>query len=380
MKIAVVTHNVIKGDGQGRANLEIVRYAKKQGAEVTLFADRVDPALVAEGIEWVKIQPRIRSNWLVHGIEFLLKANQLIEKRRHEFDIIHGYGGSFTINQDINTSQFVHSAWMKNQMHPAKQTKGFYRAYQFTYSKFNSVIERKSYNSSRFIVPASSTVQSELNQDLGIPLSKMKVILNGADPLEFYPGNVDRATLGLPVAVSLALFAGDIRTGRKNLDSVLKALVKVPKLHLAIVGRKAESPFPELAQQLGIESRCHFLDFRTDIAAIMRACDFFVFPSRYEACALVLVEALTSGLPIITTETTGGAEVVGESAGVCLKDTEDVDALAEAMGRFASDPVRLKEMSVAARAHSAQYTWEKIASTYYALYQELAESKSVRKR
>lgn len=372
MRIAVVTHNVVRGDGQGRANLEIVRYARQQGAKLTLISDRVDDEVLQEGVEWIKIQPKIRSNWLMHGMEFLRRANPLVNRMRGEFDIIHAYGGCLTVPHTVNTSQFVHSAWLKNAMHPARTTSGFYALYQQTYSRHNAAMERKAYHNARFVVPASNTVRRELHEELGVPESKMRVILNGAEPSEFHPGTEDRAALGLPVGVPLALFAGDLRTGRKNLDSVLKALVDVPGLHLAIVGKKAESPFPALAEQLGVADRAHFLDFRRDISAIMRACDFFVFPSRYEACALVLVEALSSGLPIITAETTGGAEVVTPETGIRLKDTEDVAALAAAMREFTASPERLKQMSRAAHADSAQYTWEKIASAYYGLYQELA--------
>jgi glycosyltransferase involved in cell wall biosynthesis len=375
MRIAVVTHNVLKGDGQGRANLEIVRYARKQGAEITLFADRVEPGLEDEGIRWVRIQPRIRSNWLMHGLDFMMKANALIRKEHHKFDIIHGYGASFTGRQTLNTSQFVHAAWIRNPMHPYKQSHGFYKLYQYLYSIVNIYEERIVYKNTDIIVSASSTVRKELEKYVGIPESKIRTILNGADPEEFYPGIENRSALGLPEGVPLALFAGDIRTGRKNLDSVLKALAKTPGLHLAIVGSKSGSPFPALAEQLGVAARAHFLDFRRDMPALMRACDFFVFPSRYEACALVLVEALTSGLPIITAQTTGGAEVVTDAVGMRLEDTEDIEALAAAMQALATNPERRQAMSLAARAHSVNYTWDKIASSYYSLYQEILKAR-----
>ena len=375
LRLAVVTHNVIKGDGQGRANYEIARFARQNGVEVTLIADRVAPELEQEGIRWIRLQPKRRDNWLIHGLEFVWRANRLLDSMRGQFDLIHGYGYCLDRPHDINTSQFVHSAWRKSPVHVAKQNKNLYGAYQWLYSYVNAVGEKRAYRNAKTLVPASNTVRKEL-MDMGFSPDRMRVILNGADPKEFHPGAADRIALQLPTEVPLALFAGDIRTGRKNLDSVLKALVQNPDLHLAIVGRKADSPFPAMAEQLGVFERTHFLDFRKDIADIMRACDFFVFPSRYEACALVLVEAIASGLPVITAKTTGGSEVISDASGVLLDDPNDVEGLAKAMRRVAGDAELRKTMATAAAESSSRYTWDKIAAAYLALYRECANGKN----
>ena len=157
------------------------------------------------------------------------------------------------------------------------------------------------------------------------------------------------------------------RTG-KNLDSVLKALVEAPNTHLAVVGTLEGSPFPKLAADLGIADRVSFLGFRRDIAEIMRAADMFVFPSRYEACALVLVEAIASGLPVITARTTGGSEVVTTESGILLDDPNDVAALARAINDLSADRARRKAMAEAAFAESKKHTWLQVASDYLTLY------------
>ena len=60
MKLAMVTQNVVRGDGQGRVSYEIVRYALCQGAQVSLFAQRVDQDLLDMGAHWVPLTPRFR--------------------------------------------------------------------------------------------------------------------------------------------------------------------------------------------------------------------------------------------------------------------------------------------------------------------------------
>jgi glycosyltransferase involved in cell wall biosynthesis len=374
LRLAVVTHNVIKGDGQGRANLEIVRHAARSGIAVTLIADRVDDDLLKEdGISWAPVQPKIRSNWLLHGLEFQARANKILDRRRKDFDVIHGYGFCLNRPHHINTSQFVHSAWRQSPVHTARGQRSAYGAYQWLFSAVNAWGEQQAYAKADAVVAASNTVRAEL-LSIGVPEKSLHVILNGADPAEFHPGEADRAALGLPVDGPLALFAGDLRTNRKNLDSVLKAMALLGSsdLQLVVVGKIDGSPFPKMAEELGITGRVHFLDFRRDIASIMRAVDMFVFPSRYEACALVLVEAIASGLPVITARTTGGSEVIRPDSGVLLDDPNDVEALAAALSKLADDAPLRASMSKAAADESKKHTWETVSEAYLKLYREAA--------
>lgn len=227
------------------------------------------------------------------------------------------------------------------------------------------------YRDTRRIVAVSAQVRQELLA-IGVPPEHVSVILNGVDLTEFAPGVEDREALGLPPGVSLALFVGDIRTPRKNLDTVLRALTDVPGLHLAVVGSPEGSPFPRLADELGVASRTHFLGYRRDVARIMRASDLFVFPSRYEACSLVLLEALASGLPVVTARTAGGAEIVTPECGVVLTDPVDVAGLTAHLCRLVADGDLRRAMGRAARAAAEAHSWRGMADQYLALYEEAA--------
>jgi glycosyltransferase involved in cell wall biosynthesis len=251
-------------------------------------------------------------------------------------------------------------------------TSGLYSLYQRLYTTLNAWGERKAFRDAHKVIGASSTILTELTTLCGVPESKVGVVLNGVDLGEFHPGEENRKELGLPEGVFLALFAGDIRTGRKNLDGVLRALVSVPDVHLAVAGRVAKSPWPALAAELGLNERVHFLDFRNDLSRLMRASDCFVFPSRYEACALVLVEALASGLPVITARTTGGAEAVAPGAGVVIDDTESVEELRAALQEVSGRTDLLAARRDAARKCALPLTWENIGAEYLKHYTDVA--------
>jgi len=97
-----------------------------------------------------------------------------------------------------------------------------------------------------------------------------------------------------------------------------------------------------------------------------------VFPSRYEACSLALLEALASGLPVVTSRTAGGSEIVKPACGHVLEDAEDAAALAAAVAEFANEnnsPARL-----AARAIAEEHSWSKMAAEYVGLFESIVNS------
>jgi glycosyltransferase involved in cell wall biosynthesis len=174
----------------------------------------------------------------------------------------------------------------------------------------------------------------------------------------------------------LALFAGDIRLNRKNLDTVLHALVDVPDLHLAVAGQTEGSLYPDIAAQLGLSQRVHFLGLQRGISELLRSVDVFVFPSRYEPFGLVVLEAMAAGLPVITATTTGAAEVVTPDSGIVLSDSEDTQALAQALLRLTRDPVLRYHMGHAARTVAQQHSWTAMANSYINLFEEIANRKA----
>jgi glycosyltransferase involved in cell wall biosynthesis len=105
----------------------------------------------------------------------------------------------------------------------------------------------------------------------------------------------------------------------------------------------------------------------------MKAVNFFVFPSRYEACSLVLLEAMASGLPVITAKTAGGAEIITPECGIVLPEPDDIQALARALSLLASDREQRHQMGQAARSIAHQYSWRSMAQTYVDLFEELSK-------
>lgn len=370
MRVAIVTHNLIRGDGQGRVNYETAGYLLDHGAQLWLIADSVEPDLVERGATWVRVHPPQRKVNLFKVSQFAALATRALRALPEKMDIVHGNG--FTLNgcHQINTAHLVHGAWLHSPVHTSRLRRDLYGRYQWAYTTLNARWERRAYGQAQLTVAVSERVRGEL-RSIGVPDNRIRVILNGVDVDEFRPGSASREVLGLPEGVPLMLFAGEIRTPRKNLDTVLQAMTDLPGAHLAVVGDAAGSPYPEMARRLGVAGRVRFLGFRHDVADVMRAADAFVFPSRYEACSLVLLEALSSGLPVITAETAGGAEVVTPESGVVLPDPNDAAALASCLRPILMDSARRTAMGQASRDIALRHSWARMAEAYLRLYREV---------
>lgn len=371
MRLAIVTHNIVRGDGQGRVAYEIARQALREGHHVSLIANRVEGDLAEAGAIWVPVRPRLHRVNLSKVWEFAVLADRVLARGHGLYDLVQAFGFTLSRPHDVNTSQFVHDAWGRSPVHTFRLRHNAYGFYQWLYTRMNTRWEARAYRKARVIVAASGQVRRELVAT-GLAADRIRVIMNAADPQEFHPGPGDRDALGLPPRVPLALFAGDIRTPRKNLDTVLRALASVPGTHLAVVGATEGSPYPKLANDLGLTNRVHFLGFRRDMPQIMRAADLFVFPSRYEPFGIVVLEAMGTGLPVITAATVGASEIVGPQCGVILDDPDDVSGLARVMQALTGDPERRACMGRAARAVAERHTWAAMAEDYLRLYEEVA--------
>jgi glycosyltransferase involved in cell wall biosynthesis len=376
MKVLIVTHVVSKNEGQGRVNYEVVRAALEVGHTVTVLASVVDEALARRPHITVVLidESRLPTTLLKYQI-FAWRAAAWIRANRHAFDIVQVNGFIAWTRADVNAIHFVHNGWYCSGYYPFRITGGAYDAYQILFTRINAWCEKWSFRHSRVLVAVSEKVGAELVAT-GFPAQRISVIRNGVDHVEFSPDASKlphRARFNLPERAFLLLFAGDLRISRKNLDTTLSALTRcAPDVHLVVAGDFCNSRYPAMAKKLKITDRVHFVGLVEDMPTIMRGTDLFVFPSRYEPFGLVLLEALASGLPVITARTAGAAEIIGPDCGIVLDDPDDAYALAEAITHVASFRVRAKEMGEAGRRLATTMSWQAMAGRYLELFDDIA--------
>jgi glycosyltransferase involved in cell wall biosynthesis len=145
--------------------------------------------------------------------------------------------------------------------------------------------------------------------------------------------------------------------GHRDMLTALSKLRDLPPWKYWIVGgpqRRSDQHYlhelQRAAHRLGLDDRVRFIGERTDVPVLLRAADMYCQPNaRPEAFGLSLVEALAAGLPVVTSGIGGACEIVDETCGV-LTPPEDVEALASAIRRVASDSGLRARLGAAAAA------------------------------
>ena len=127
----------------------------------------------------------------------------------------------------------------------------------------------------------------------------------------------------------------------KNHEVIIRAIaaLKNPHIQYRICGQgSSENDLRKLICSLGLETQVKLLGFRQDIPALCHAADLFAFPSRREGLGLAAIEAMASGLPLVTSNVHGILDYAGNGKGAITCPPSSVDAFADAIGKLYADP------------------------------------------
>jgi len=127
-----------------------------------------------------------------------------------------------------------------------------------------------------------------------------------------------------------------------------------------------------LVASLGLASRVRFAGFRRNAVAFITYADALMMPSLHEGLPYTLLEAVAARTAVIASDVGGLSEVLADGRTALLTLPRDVDALAVALSRMASEPVLATQLAEAAYAALSQkHTVERMGEAYLALYRQL---------
>jgi len=207
-------------------------------------------------------------------------------------------------------------------------------------------------------------------REQGVPEDRSAIIHTYADFQGVTPA--DRAALTTPQKVPVALSFARLHQ-KKGLDTLLKAAMKLPDLHVWIAGEgPLEAELKAQSTRLGLDHRVRFLGWRNDRGALLAACDVVAFPSRYEPFGTVIVDAWAAGRPLVAADAVGPSAYVKDGANGLLVPRNDVDALAAALGRVIYDKSLAAKLVAGGRAsYEAQFTRAAFVRDSEAFYEKV---------
>ena len=157
-----------------------------------------------------------------------------------------------------------------------------------------------------------------------------------------------RSELGIPADAFVMLTVGELfpRKNQKVLIDAMKQLKDLP-IHLVLCGNGIL--LDELQQQCrdnGVEDRVHFAGYRRDIPSVMKDCDLYLFPSKREGLGLAGIEAMASGLPVVSSNINGILDymIEGQTGHMC--DPDDADAFVRAILDLYNNPDKRHEIGI----------------------------------
>ncbi len=373
MKVAFIRYKYDPYGGAERFTDAVIRSLADRGVEVHVFARQWATTAVPSIVVHPVGGPDRPS--LIRHASFAFLVRRAV--RKTPFDLIQS--NERTLCQDIyRAGDGVHSRWL--QLRCAHS--GWLRRITMRLNPFHLYLcrlERRLFEDPRLkaVIVNSHMVRDEILSRFRIRSETLHVITNGVDLERFHPrhrndtGASLRERHGISEGTPVVLFVGS-GFERKGLEPLMRAVAAVGKdVQLWVVGKGKTRPYEKLAARLGIASRTRFFGPRENVAPFFAAGDVFVLPTLYDPFPTVVLEAMASGLPVITTAQCGAAEIITQGKeGFVVDSPSRVDQIARHLDLLIQPDVRAN-MADAARERAMHFPMERTVRELEALYQRL---------
>lgn len=234
---------------------------------------------------------------------------------------------------------------------------------------------------SALLFTVSEFSRGEMARLYGVDAGRIAITPNAIDARRFHPGKAGTAgDVGIEAIRALGLredgylcTVGRLEP-RKNHVNLLRAYAMLPASRppLVVVGQRDfdSAPIHAAARDLGIEAEVRFLEDVPDgaLPALVRHCRVFAYPSFAEGFGMPVLEAMASGVPVVTSNTTSLPEVAGDAA--LMADPHSPADIARALERLLFDePARARAVA-AGLAQAGRFSWRQSAEVLVASFRE----------
>jgi UDP-glucose:(heptosyl)LPS alpha-1,3-glucosyltransferase len=211
------------------------------------------------------------------------------------------------------------------------------------------------------------------------------VVYNGVDIVRFSPANkvlfrdAVREYLGLDRSVTVFLTVAN-HFALKGVPQAIRAVTELFKegkpVHLVVLGGRHRFSGWFARHRFRNSLPVTFMGWVDDPTPFYAAADVYLHPTFYDGCSLAVLEAMATGIPVITTRYNGAGEIMEDGQeGFVLPEPSDIRALREKIEILLSPALRT-EMGLAAREKAMLFRFEKNVSEILRLYDEVIALRS----
>jgi UDP-glucose:(heptosyl)LPS alpha-1,3-glucosyltransferase len=364
MRIAFVVHDYHRAGGHSRYVAELAaRFATEH--EVHVFANRIDDD-GSSPIHFHKV-PAWRANALTTVLSFILPVTFQIGRG---FDIIHSQGFC-GLRGNVFTAHICNRAWHRS----LQKLEGGASVRETIFNAVGTTLEYALYRFARHceVIAISKRVARDIVEYYHCR-APIHVIHHGVDLDLFSPATRTRWRSEMRAKYAFAaddmvfLYVGDLRKGA---SLCIQALATLKNGRLLLVSRSRTEAYERLAKGLGVSDRVVFAGPTDHVEKAYAAADAFVLPTPYDAFAMVVSEAMASGLPVIVSKAAGASELIEHGVnGLLLNDTS-VSEVARHMQSLVHDRQGAARLGCAARRSVEGLSWDRAARQTMGVYEEL---------
>jgi UDP-glucose:(heptosyl)LPS alpha-1,3-glucosyltransferase len=307
----------------------LIKHLKSAGHEIHIFANQWSGD---KGVTFHKVNILPFGSFL-STITFNANIKKAIKKDTGLDCVI-----SFekTTYQDIyRAGEGCHAEWLRIR----SKIEPFYKRLSFKINPLHISLlnlERRLFSNTRLIVANSKMVKEQIIKHYDVPEGRITTIYNGVDLMRFTPENKNRwcenvrKSLNISNDSKVLLFVGS-GFKRKGLKTLINAIpiIKKEDIKALIVGKGDVNEYKALAENYGISDKIIFLGPQKETEKFYAAADLFILPTLYDPFSNATLEAMASGLPVITTKNNGVAELIeNRQEGFVMDNLFDAQELA----------------------------------------------------
>jgi UDP-glucose:(heptosyl)LPS alpha-1,3-glucosyltransferase len=379
MKIALSFPGCHRRAGVERIVFECARFLTGRGHDVAVVAHEWE----RDETQPVKYQRVLVRSWpeFLRGRSYFENATRQL--RSMDFDVLNTHGCVCPLG-GVQWVQSVHAAWIersKDVRPPMSLARWKQRLNPLHPVLLRLEAEHFRARNYRKIIATTEVVRDDLQRIYGVPHEDVVIISNGFSPDEFNPARRAqmreemRAKLSLaPDHIALIFVANELQ--RKGYGTILEAMRRLDRrdLRLLVVGRASVEQAKREAAAAGLASQVIVCGSSGDVGQYHAAADLFVLPTQYEAFCLAILEALGSGLPVITTTVPGARDAIQPGInGALIENPKSGEELAAALEPFL-DPIKRAAISAQVPETISAYQWPRVL----ALYEEVLRQHCIR--